>query len=219
MPTFAEIKTGADNPNGARKQLEIVAFLAPIDADPITTLVDATGDLAAIPVDYLPVGMITPDGITWAADTNVEEVEALGYASPVRRDVTAVTRTVAFTALEAYRSNLLGLAYGMDLSAVEMSAVGEVTFDHPDRPLDIHYRFLAIGRDGGPGAEFYRGKFLPDVSISEFPEEVWSATDPTQYPITLSTFVDNTEGTAQREFIAGPGALATAVDLGFTVAV
>lgn len=217
MATFAEIKSSADNPQGARKQLEIVAFLAPETAAPIESLTDGTGALQAIPEEYLPVGMISPDGITWGADTNVEEVEALGYSAPVRRDVTSVTRTVAFTALEAYRSNLMGLVYGMDLSAVAMSATGEVSFDLPDRPADIRYRFLAIGRDGSGDSEFFRGKFIPSVAISEFPEEVWSANDPTSYPITLSTFVDDELGTAQREFLAGPGALAQAEANGWAV--
>lgn len=218
MATFAEIKTAADNPQGARKQLEIVAFLAPMSADPISSLLDGTGALQTIPAEYLPVGMITPDGITWPADTNVEEVEALGYAGVVRRDITRVDRTVTFTALEAYKKVLLELVTGVDLSAVEVSLEGEATWDHPDIPADRHYRFLAIGRDGAPGAEFYRGRFLPDVALSEFPEEVWSATDPTQYPITLTSFVDDAEGTGVREFIAGPGFLDQATANGWTVA-
>ena len=215
MPSFAEIKTAADNPALVRKILEAVAFLAPEDADEIEALTGVGGVLTAIPTTYLPVGMVTPDGYTFGRDTTSEDVEALGYASPVRTDITGATRTVGFTALEAYRRTLLELVYGLDLSTVEADVNGELTWDHPDRPMQRYYRLLVIGRDGGGNREWFRGKFFPRVSISEFPEEVWSAADASQYEITLSTFVDETIGTGERDFIAGTGSAANITAMGF----
>lgn len=216
--TFSEMKAAADNPNLVRKILEAVAFLAPEDADPIEALTDASGALQTLPVDYLPVGLVTPDGYTFGGDTNTEDVEALGYAQPVRTDITTVTRTVAFTALEAFRRQLLELVYGMDLSGVVQGTNGEIMFDHPERPVQRFYRLIVVGRDGGGSNEWFRGKFFPRASLTEFPEEVWSAADPTQYPITLGTYVDDTVGTGERDFIAGTGALAAAAAMGFTQA-
>lgn len=215
MPSFAEIKTAADNPALVRKILEAVAFLAPEDAPEISSLTGAGGVLTAIPATYLPVGLVTPDGYTFGRDTNTEDVEALGYASPVRTDVTSATRSVGFTALEAYRRTLLELVYGLDLSTVEASADGELTWDHPDRPMQQFYRLLVIGRDGGGNREWFRGKWFPRVSITEFPEEVWSAADPSQYEITLNCYVDDVIGTGERDFIAGTGSAANIEAMGF----
>lgn len=215
MPSFAEIKTAADNPSLVRKILEAVAFLAPEDGPEITALTGASGVLTAIPTDYLPVGLVTPDGYTFGRDTTTEETQALGYASPVRVDVTGATRTVGFTAMEAYKRVLLELVYGLDLSTVEADANGELTWDHPDRPLQQYYRLLVIGRDGGGSREWFRGKWFPRVSISEFPEEVWSAADPSQYEITLNTYVDDVIGTGERDFIAGTGSAANIEAMGF----
>lgn len=213
---FPELKASSDNPSLVRKILEAVAFIAPESAPEITALTDASGALQTIPTDYLPVGLVTPDGYTFGRETEVEDVNALGYSAPVRRDVTGQTRTVGFTALETYRRQLLELAYGVDLSAVEYGANGEVTFDHPDRPEQKYYRLLVIGRDGSGSGEWFRGKWFPRASITDFPEEVWSATDPTQYEIQLSTYVDDVLGTGERDFIAGAAALANAEALGFT---
>lgn len=215
MPTFDEIKQTADNPNLVRKILEAVAFLAPEDAPAIDALTDTAGALVTLPTDYLPVGMVTPDGYTFGRETETADVPALGYAQPVRTDITRATRTVSFTALEAYRRQLLELAYGIDLSGVAQGSNGEITWDHPDRPLQRYYRLIVIGRDGAGDRQWFRGKFLPRVSISEFPEEVWNAEDPTQYEITLATYVDDVIGTGERDFIAGPGALAARTALGF----
>lgn len=216
--TFPELKNSSDNPSLVRKILEAVAFIAPEGAPEITALTDATGALQAIPATYLPCGLVTPDGYTFGSDTETADVEALGYAQPVRRDVTGQTRTVQFTALETYRRQLLELAYGMDLSGVEQGTNGEITFDHPDRPLQRYYRLLIIGRDGAGSGEWFRGKWFPRTSITDFPEEVWSSNDPTQYQIQVSTYVDDEIGTGERDFIAGAAALANKAKLGFTQA-
>lgn len=218
VQSFSEVKAAADNPSLVRKILEAVAFLGPEDAPEIESLTDTNGALKAIPEAYMPVGLVTPDGYTFGGDTNTEDVEALGYSAPVRTDVTGQTRTVSYTALETLRRSNLELAFGMDLSGVTQGANGEIVIDHPDRPLQRFYRLLVIGRDGSGNNEWFRGKFFPRCSITSFPEEVWSAADPTQAAITLSTYVDDVVGTGERDFIAGKGALGAKTLLGFTQA-
>ena len=218
MVAFADLKATADNPNLVRKILEAVAFLAPEDAAEIETLTDASSVLTALPAAYVPLGLVIPDGYTFGGDTNTEAVEALGYSAPVREDITSQTRTVATTLLESFKRNVLELVYGVDLSAVTQAASGEIVFDHPARPLQKFYRLIVIGRDGSGAQEWFRGKFFPRVSLTTFPEEIWSAANPIQYPITLSTYVDDTIGTGERDFIAGLGAKAAASAMGFTQA-
>lgn len=216
MANFTDIKKTADSPQLVRKILEAVAFIGPEDAPDITSMLDVDGSLKALDPAYMPVGLVSPDGYVFGGDTSTEGVDALGYTQPVREDITSQTRTVAFTPYETYRRALLELAYGMDLSAIEASAQNEIVFDHPDRPLQKFYRFIVIGRDGSGANEWLRGKFFPRTSIASIPEETWSAATASQFPITLNTYVDDTIGTGERDFIAG-----SAVDpeeLGFAVA-
>lgn len=212
MATFAEIKNAADNTDNVRKVLEAVAFLAPMSAAVIDSLTDETGALVALPNDYLPVGLVTRDGYTFGGDTETTAVDALGYASPVREDIESYTRTVSFTAYEVYKRNLLELAYGMDLSEATVGDNGEIVFDRPTLPNKTFYRLIVIGKDGSGANEIYRAKLFPKVSITSIPEEVWG-TDALSFSVTLSTYVDEEEGTQEREFIAGPGVVPA--DLGF----
>lgn len=218
MVAFADMKAAADSPEQVRKILEAVAFLAPESAEEIEALTDTNSVLTALPTAYVPVGLVTPDGYTFGGDTNTEAVEAMGYAAPVREDITSSTRTVGFTALEAFRKSLLELAYGVDLTGVTKAASGEIVFDHPARPLQRFYRLIVIGRDGSGTREWFRGKFFPRCSITSFPEEVWSAANPVQFPITLSTYVDDVVGTGERDFIAGLGSKNSGTALGFAAA-
>lgn len=205
MATFAEIKNQADSPKQVRKVLEAVAFMAPEDADFIDTLTDESGALKSLPADYFPVGIVTRDGYTFGGDTETEAVDALGYAQPIREDITGYTRTVTFQAYEVFRKEILALAYGMDLDTVTQAVNGEITFDRPPLPEQRFYRLVVIGKDGSGDKEIYRGKGFPRVSVTSVPEEAWN-TEALRFEITLSTYVDDEIGTGEREFIAGPGA-------------
>lgn len=215
--TFAELKNQADDTSQVRKVLEGVAFLAPLDAPIIDSLTDTTGKLVELPATYWPVGIVTEDGYTFGADTNVEDVPAFGYGAPVRRDIVSATQTVTFTALESFRKNILALAYSMNLDAVEQAVSGEIMFDRPQLPEKQFYRLIVIGKDGAGAQEYFRGKHFPRVYSTSIPEEAWG-TGPVQFPIELSVDFDREAGTAERNFIAGPGAKADAVALGFTQA-
>ncbi|MFF5793680.1 hypothetical protein ACFY5D_16665 [Paeniglutamicibacter sp. NPDC012692] len=218
MSTFAELKNTADSPSQVRKIVEAVAFLAPASADAIETLTGPDGSITALPAAYKPVGLITKDGFSFSGDTNEEDVEALGYAAPVRSDITSVSREVSFTAYEVFRRELLEVAYGMDLSAVTQGTNGEIAFDRPALPQKTYYRLLVIGKDGAGTSEIFRAKFFPRVSISSIPEEAWGE-DALTLEFAFKAFVDEAVGTSEREFIAGVGAKADKLELGFTQSV
>ncbi|MBE6483674.1 MAG: hypothetical protein E7Z96_02670 [Actinomycetaceae bacterium] len=214
MPTFAELKNQADTTSEVRKILEQMVWLAPITADPIDSLTDENGALKALPEGYWPVGIITTDGSTLATDVNVEDVEGFGYAQPVRRDITSATQTVTVTCLETFRKNVISLAYMMSLEDVEQALNGEIVFDRPSLPEKQFYRMIRIGRDVTANGDIYRAKFYPRVYSVSIPEEAWT-TDAVTFPLELTPEVDKALGTAERNFIAGPGAKAAAASLGF----
>lgn len=215
MPTIGDIKQEANHSVLVRKVLQAVGFIAPYSADPVDSLIGSDGQLKEIPADYKSVGMVTKDdGFTFSFDTDSEDVEALGYSSPVRTDITGQTKTVNLKALETKRTTL-ELAYGIDLSAVEPSADGEVMFDLPELVGQRFYRLLIIGADGDADDAWFLGKFYPRLSITEVGDMQWVSSDALSYDITGTAYTDTALGTPQREFIAGPAAVANADILGF----
>jgi len=110
MPTFQTIQQEADNRNLIRKIQRAVAFLAPTSVELPTTLFEAGGTLVDLKAaGWLPFGLVTPDGYEFGRDVSKEDVSALGYASPVRSDVTEVARSVKMTALETGRKHQIRL--------------------------------------------------------------------------------------------------------------
>lgn len=218
MTTVPELQAANDKPSLVRKIQRAVAFLAPATAELPAALTDASGELAALPSEYLPVGIVTADGYTFGNEISKEDVDALGYASPVRSDVTTVARTVSFTALEYGRRHMLELAHGVDLSAVTQSATGEVTFDEMDLPVNAEYRLVVIGDDGPAAANWLLGRGYPRVKLSALAESTWAKEGPLSQQYTLDVFTDNEIGTPVRHYIAGTGAAAASDDLGFTPA-
>lgn len=206
------------NSDNVRKPLQGAVLLGkyPVAAD-ITTLT-AVGGGITLPVGYESVGWISEDGLSFGTDTEVSEVRGWGSSSMLRRDIVSTDRTLAFAALETKRITA-ELRSGLDLSAVKMSTDGEVVYEHPDRSPSQYWRALAIGVDGDGAGRYYFAKFYPKAVVSEMEEESWSdGDDPLSYGVTLSALVDDTVGTACREFLFGPGALAAAEAMGWDVA-
>lgn len=215
MPTFSELQ---DHMQAAiRKGLEGSVFVKRFDAedDEITALTDATG-LLAIPAGYEDVGIITKEqGVTWTRDITTSDVTGLGYAEPVRRDITGDTSGMQFTMRESKRT-VFELHDGLDLSAVTQDANGNVTWDKPDRPASIYYRVLALFKDGDGADAIYFAKWGPRMQVTDRGETAWNEENNAEYPVTLSAFVDDAFGTSLRSLWAGPTATITA--MGFPTA-
>lgn len=186
-------------------------------APAITTLV-ATGGQIDVPNTYESVGWIGEDGVTMSREREFSEVRGWGSASYLRRDINTEDRTLQFVALESKRRNF-ELRDNVDLSAAQVSAAGELKWDMPDRPAPMDWRVVVLGVDGEGAGRFYTAKVFHKMSVSELGEEVWSGgDDPMGFDLTMSATPDDTLGTLGTEFLFGPGVLAKAVAMGFTVA-
>ncbi|MBS6101826.1 MAG: hypothetical protein KH751_04325 [Actinomyces sp.] len=214
--TFAQLKAESDNRNLVRKTLQALAFLAPVSTGLPTALTDQAGALQELPEGYWPIGLVTPDGYSFTADTTKEEVDALGYSQPVRSDITKVAKSVEVTVLETLKRNVQGLIRGMDMSQIKAAASGEVTFDEPDMPAFGEYRLVIISQDGPADAEWLIGRGYPLVKISEIPEEVWNSSDATSVKLKFDVFPDPKLGTSCRHYIAGNAALKYKDALGYS---
>lgn len=214
--TVAELQDANDRPNLVRKIQRAVAFLAPKSATLPDTLFGTNGDLTELPADYKPVGIVTADGYVFGHEPDKEDIDALGYASPVRSDITTVARSIKFTPLEYGRRHMLELSYGVDLSTTTQDATtGEVTFDEVDLPVNAEYRLLVIGDDGPADANWILGRGYPRVKLASLAETAWAKEGAMSTEITLDVFTDTDLGTPVRHYFGGTGALAAAEDLGF----
>ena len=203
--TFDEVH-GHEGGN-IRKLLRMAVFLAPVSADPISTIVDAQNELV-IPDAYESVGVMAKENpLTATPSITSSEVMGYGYSQPLRRDMVNRTTALAFTMVES-RRQAFELYYGIDLSAVKATATGgknEYTFDEPDRPDTIYYRVLTVGVDGDGANTIYIADFYPRASVTDVAALTASETDPRSYSVTMGTDADTVLGTSHRPFFAGPG--------------
>jgi len=219
MPTFQTLQTEADNRNLVRKVQKAIAFIAPKSV----ILPDSLTGPDSLPIDlkaagFLPVGLVSPDGYTFSREIEKEDVDALGYASPVRSDITRVPRTVSFTALEKGKKHMLELTYGTDLTAVEQGPNGEIVVDEPDLPVGTEYRLIVVGSDGPAADNWLLGKGYGAVKLSATGEETWGQEGAISTQFTFDVFTDDEIGVPVRHYFGGTGAKAASADLGFTQA-
>jgi len=204
------------NSDLVRKGLNGGVLLGRYPAASLLTTLHAV-DGITVPSSYESVGWTGEDGVTFGIDDEVSEVRGWGGSTFIRRDTTSSDRTVAFSALETKRLTK-ELHTGLDLSAVAMSAQGEVVITHPDRPATKYWRTLVLGTDGDGDERYYFGKFYPRAAVTEREEETWAdGDDPMSYAVTMSGMLDTNAGFALREFLFGPGALAAATAMGWTL--
>jgi hypothetical protein len=221
MPTFATIQNEADERKLIRKVQKAVAFLGKSDIDLPESLYGVGGSLIDLKaLGWLPVGIVSPDGYKFSRSITKEDVDALGYASPVRSDITKVARQVVFKPLESGRRHILELKYGQDLSGVNQDPVtGEIVFDEVDLPAGEEYKLLVLGSDGPAAENWVMGKAYGSVKLADSSEEAWGGSDAVASDLTLDVFTDDVTGTPVRHFMGGTGAVKFKDVLGFTAGV
>lgn len=218
MPTFQTIQNGADERALVRKIQRAVAFIADKSVELPTTLYTAGSLTDLKTAGWKPVGLVSPDGYNFGRDQESDAVDALGYASPIRDDVTRVPRSISFTPLETGRRHMYELRYGTDLSGVTQAANGEIVFDEPDLPVNAEYRLLVIGEDGPAAENWILGKGYGAVKLANTAEEVWGREGAVSSQLTLNVYTDDELGTPVRHFLGGTGAVTHKDVLGFTQA-
>lgn len=216
MTTIEALKKRHNRTTNVRKGLNAIAFLAPMTTQVPTAITDAGGALKEIPSEFIPLGLVTTDGMSHSADANNETVEALGYAEAVRTDLTKAPKTVKLTVLEPFRKGTQALVYGIDLSQVKADkTTGEITFDEAAIPALAEYRLLTVMADGPADDEWIVGRCYPRVKLNTIPEEKWAASDAVQFDLEFSAFMDEQAGTSCRHYIGGSGAIRHHDAIGF----
>ena len=207
MATVDEITTASHHRSQVRKIQRSYAFLLPSTA-PLPDSLYTTGSLTDFnsTVGAISLGLVSPDGWTFSREMEVEDINALGYGSPVRSDVTVVPRSVTVTALESNRKEIQELKYGTVITETQDASTGEVVFDEPDLPNSKEYRLIVVGADGPADEQWIMGKGFPAVKLTGTGEEVWGQEGAVSQELTFSVFSDDATGTPVRHYLAGTGA-------------
>lgn len=219
MATVDEIRQGADHRSLVRKVQKAYAFLLPTTA-PLPTSLYTTGALTDFnaTAGAISLGLVSPDGWNFSREIETEDINALGYGSPVRTDITVVPRSVTVTALESNRKEIQELKYGTVITETQSATTGEIVFDEPDLPNSAEYRLVVVGADGPADEEWIMGKGFPRVKLTGTGEEVWGQEGAVSQELTFSVFNDDETGTPVRHYLGGTGAVKYKDVLGYTQA-
>lgn len=220
-PTLDTMRQDFDSRQLVRKIQKAIAVIAPKSVDLPDSLYGTGGaliDLKAL--GWKPVGLVSPDGYSFARDVESEQIDALGYATPARKDTTRVPRSITFTPVEHGKRHMLELVYGVDLSTVPQDpTTGEIVWEEPDLPVDAEYRFMVIGADGPADEQWHLGKGYGAVKLSAGGTDTWGGENAIGGEITLDVYVDDEIGTPVRHFMGGTGAVKHKDVLGFSTPV
>jgi hypothetical protein len=186
---------------------------------PIVTTLVGTGGTITVADTYESVGHTSEEGLNFSKDRSMVEVR--GWAGTVlRRDIKSEDHTFSFTALETKRLTYeLKNNQSYTGSNAEFSAAGEWKNQILIKPDILYWRVIGLTYDGSGSDLYYMAKVYHRCMVSEMDDEAWSNGDePLQYNVTMAAEPDDVAGTLGTEFIFGPGALAAATRMGFTVA-
>lgn len=222
MPTFDDLTEKKEQL--VRKPLDGSCFIAPTTADHIdvATLFSATagsvGQIQTLPTGYIDLGLLNPDGMSFARETSTSDIMAFGRQTPVRSDVTADTTTLSVTAIETSLATI-GFGTGATLLAGSRGTNGAVQIKKPPRPSAKEYHVLGVAVDQNPetGREIYICRYLPRGKVTAFGDQVFGGTDnPIAWNATITGQMDSEWGASESWLFGGPGWNDLLVDMGFT---
>ena len=208
------------NEDLVRKALRGSLFVATADADAVTTdnLFDATGVLQALPEGYTDGGFTTDEGLRFTREIEQSEITSWQSTTPTRSDKSSDTETLQVD-FQELKKTTLELYTGADLSAATVSATGALSLQKPESPPDPYFRLLALAVDEVDGEELVVARFYPRAKVQSYADQAWAKNDQAvTWGMTFTTFVDDDLGYSKDDIFGGPGFLALAAEMGFTVA-
>ena len=215
MATLEELKKDTHDQRLIRKFMNGAAIIGPADAALPESWVGADSQLVALPESFSGLGIVEKDsGYEFGVDSDQEEVEGHGYASPVRIDITKTTRTVQMVCLET-RKTVLEQYYGIDMSGVKPATNGEIVFNEPETLSRPYARLVIIGSDGVGEDQWFWAKVMPRAQVTEVEAQTWN-NDASSYGMTFTAFPDPELGYSVQNIIFGPAAKKHAKALGFS---
>lgn len=206
-----------------RKALSGSVFIAEATAAGIEDLTEATGTapdqvigLAALPVDYRDLGLLSDDGVSHSSETTSSDVTSWQNVSPSRSDITSEITTISLLAQETSLVTL-GLYSGSAFSSLVVDATtGELSIPKAARPSSKFYRLLTLAVDENEFGEIYLARYFPRAKITGKAEQAFAKGDtPIGWGLTFQGYEDSTVGYSERLIFGGPGWLGLKTKMGW----
>ena len=209
-------------PGNVRKALRGSVFAAPTSSAALTTLtVDSVGSpgtptLNALPAGYEDMGTLSDAGAVLARAVSASDINAWGYLEPVRRDITSDVSTLQLVGLETNKQTL-AVYFQVDPSTLVPNATtAELEIAKPVTPTAFYWRILVLGVDQVDAGEIYIARFLPKACLTSIGNMSFdSANDTINYDLTLTAYVDDVLGYADKTFLGGAGWQSLKTSMGF----
>ncbi|MCW2904926.1 MAG: hypothetical protein JWO67_7191 [Streptosporangiaceae bacterium] len=200
-----------------RKMLEGSVFIAPITADPITSITDTDKLLKALPAGYDDVGWLSDAGANFERKVDAPEIKSWGSVEPTRTDIISDVTTLKLECQETKKATI-GLGTGADMSGITADVTtGEVDIPKPARPGIQYHRALAVGVDLTDNGELYVARFLPRCRVTNYDNTDFQASGdkPLTFGVTLTAYIDSSLGYSERWLFGGAGWFAIKTAMGF----
>lgn len=193
-------------------------FVAQMDVAAITTLTTgSSGGLIALdPEDWIDLGWISTEGVTYDRETESVDTSSFGSSEATRSDVTRDEISMSCTAQET-KALTMSITTGADIAAILANATtGEVAIAKPTRPKLRFYRTLGIFLDHDDnGDEIYFGRFMPRAQVADFGSQGYNEDETgISYPMTWRGKEDSTLGYSHKWYWGGPGWKALLTEMG-----
>lgn len=191
-------------------------LVAPLSADPITSLTDEKGQLK-FQKGFTGLGRIARDGApVFTPEDQEETTETWGEIEPSRRDVTLSTLTVEATLQDTNKANLMIAARRNFefMEKIKAANNGEIAFEENSQPTTNYYQLLYVGIDGVDDDAFFFARYLPRAILKGGAEN-WNPQSEVTYPLTATATKDTKLGYSSKRFYGGPGAKKRLAAMGF----
>lgn len=201
-----------------RKGLTGGVFIAPYTsaAVSLTNLFDATSGALQnpLPTGYRDLGYLSSAGAVFARSVKTTDIASWQSDNPTRTDITGDTTTLVIEPQETNQSTIslfLGLA-----SAPTPGTNGAFSVARPATSIPNYWRVLALAVDTVTTGEVVYARFFPRALVTAFASQALAnASDPIEYGVTITAYVDSILGSPEVFFWGGEGLPSLQVDMGF----
>lgn len=193
-------------------------FVANMDVAVPAALTELAGAglLVLDPEDWVDLGWITTEGVTYDRETESVDTTSFGSSEATRSDVTRDEISMSCTAQET-KALTMAITTGADIAAILANATtGEVQIAKPTRPKLRFYRTLGLFLDHDDnGDEIYFGRLMPRAQVADFGSQGYNEDETgISYPMTWRGKEDSTLGYSHKWFWGGPGWKALLTEMG-----
>lgn len=146
----------------------------------------APTDFTALTAPWLPVGMISEDGLVKGFEEDAEEFKAWGQTSPFRRVITGSVRTFGMTLWETNRAIVKSLQYRIPVADLAPDGSGISSFAESATPSQDRRSWIFDVYDGETMLRLY----APEAEVSERSDVSYKGDEVAGYEVTVTVYPD-----------------------------